>query len=97
MVEWEFFGIDICIECLQMLEICLRSCCEAFVTFAWCTCYLHRARRWLYLEDSWSSWFFFMVCGDDHLLRTNMVLGKGVVYSFIWHVILGVRMVSFIS
>ena len=36
----------------------------------------------------------FMVCGDGCILRTYRVLGKGVVYAFIWHVILGVRMVS---
>ena len=36
----------------------------------------------------------FMVCGDSCILRTNGVIGKGVVYAFIWHVILGVRMVS---
>ena len=36
----------------------------------------------------------FMVCGDGFILRTHKVLGKGVVYAFIWHVILGVRMVS---
>ena len=45
-----------------------------------------------------SSWYvemvFFMVCGDGCILRTNGVLGKGVVYAFIWHFILGVRMVS---
>ena len=45
-----------------------------------------------------SSWyveiFFFMVCGDGCILRTYGVLGKGVVYAFIWHVILVVRMVS---
>ena len=45
-----------------------------------------------------SSWyveiFFFMLCGDGYILRINGVLGKGVVYSFIWHVILGVKMVS---
>ena len=45
-----------------------------------------------------SSWYveivFFMVCGDGCILRNNGVLGKGVVYDFIWHVILGVRMVS---
>ena len=34
-----------------------------------------------------------MVCGDGCILRTYGVLGKGVVYSFIWHVILSVRMV----
>ena len=38
---------------------------------------------------------FFMVCGDGCILRTYGVLGKGVVYAFIWHVILGVRMVHF--
>ena len=37
-----------------------------------------------------------MVCGDGCILRTHKVLGKGVVYAFIWHVILGVRMVSFL-
>ena len=48
-----------------------------------------------------SSWYvemvFFMVCGDGCILRTYEVLGKGVVYAFIWHVILGVRMVSLLS
>ena len=39
---------------------------------------------------------FFMVCGDGFILRTNGILGKGVVYAFIWHVILGVMMVSFL-
>ena len=47
-----------------------------------------------------SSWYvemgFFMVCGDGCILRNNRVLGKGVNYAFIWHVILGVRMVSFL-
>ena len=38
----------------------------------------------------------FMVCGDGCILRSYGVLGKGVVYAFIWHIILGVRMVSFI-
>ena len=37
---------------------------------------------------------FFMVYGDGYILRTHRVLGKGVVYAFILHVILGVRMVS---
>ena len=37
---------------------------------------------------------FLHVCGDGCILRTHRVLGKGVVYAFIWHVILGVRMVS---
>ena len=45
-----------------------------------------------------SSWYvemvFFMVFGDGCIFRTHRVLGKGVVYAFIWHVILGVRMVS---
>ena len=44
-----------------------------------------------------------MVCGDGFLhgvwrwlhLEDPQVLGQGVVYAFIWHVILGVRMVSF--
>ena len=44
-----------------------------------------------------SSWYvemvFFMVCGDGCILRTHKVLGKGVIYAFIWHVILGARMV----
>ena len=47
-----------------------------------------------------SSWYvemvFFMVYGDGCILRTYGVLGKGVVYAFIWHVILGVRMFSFL-
>ena len=34
-----------------------------------------------------SSWYvemvFFMVCGDGYILRTNEVLGKGVIYAFI--------------
>ena len=34
-----------------------------------------------------SSWYvemvFFMVCGDDYILRTNGVLGKGVVCAFV--------------
>ena len=42
-----------------------------------------------------SSWnvemVFFMVCGDGFILRTYRVLGKGVVYDFIWHAIFGVR------
>ena len=37
----------------------------------------------------------FMVCGYCCILRTNGVLGKDVVYAFIYHFILGVRMVSF--
>ena len=37
---------------------------------------------------------FFMVCGDGCVLRTHGVLRKSVVYAFIWHVILGVSMVS---
>ena len=37
---------------------------------------------------------FFMVCGDGCILRTNGDLGKGVVYTFIRYVILGVRIVS---
>ena len=48
-------------------------------------------------EDG-SSWYvemvFFMVYGDGYILRTHKVLGKGVVYAFIWHVILGMRMIS---
>ena len=46
-----------------------------------------------------SSWYvemvFFMVCEDGCILRTHRVLGKGVVYAFILHGILGVRMVLF--
>ena len=76
---------------------------ETSLTFAWCTCYLHGVWRWLDLEDSWGSWLsswcvemvFFEVYGDGCILRTNSVLGKGVVYVFIWHVILGIKMVSF--
>ena len=53
---------------------------EAPLTFAWCTLF--------------SSWYvemvFFMVYGDGCILRTYVILGKGVVYAFI----LGVRMVS---
>ena len=45
-----------------------------------------------------SSWYvemvFFMVYGDGCILRTHRVLGKAVVYAFILHVILGMRMVS---
>ena len=44
-----------------------------------------------------SSWYmeivFFMVHGDGCILRTYRVLDKCVVYDFIWHVILGIRMV----
>ena len=47
-----------------------------------------------------SSWYiemvFFMVYGDGCILRTYGVLGKGVFYAFVLHVILGVRMVSFL-
>ena len=79
-----FVGIDIFIECLQMLEDVLHLVvAEVSLTFAWCTCYLHGVWRW-----------FFMVCGDGCILRAHVVLGKGVVYVFIWHVILGLRMVS---
>ena len=74
-----FFGIDIFIECLQMLEVCLRSCC-CRSTFDICMVHL----------------IFFMVCGDGCILRTHRVLGKGVVFAFIWHVILGLMMVSFL-
>ena len=38
---------------------------------------------------------FFMVCGDGYILRTNEVLGKSLIYVFIWHIIFGVRKVSF--
>ena len=45
-----------------------------------------------------SSWYvemvFFMVCGDGCILRSNGVLGKGVVYALIRKIILGVRMIS---
>ena len=43
------------------------------------------------LTFAWCTCFFFMVCGDGCILRTHRVLGKGVVYTFIF----GVRMVSF--
>ena len=77
IVEWEFFGIDIFIECLQMLKVCLTSCCCRSI-FDICMVHL----------------VIFMVCGDGCILRTYGVLGKGVVYDFIWHVILGGKMVS---
>ena len=83
---------------------------EASLTFAWCTwlsswCVkMVRSRElmgflviFMVCRDI-SSWYvdmiFFMVCGDGCILSTNGVLGKGVVYYFICHVILGVRMVS---
>ena len=53
--------------------------------FSWCV--------EMVLHGMWR-WFFFMVCGDGCILRTNGILGIGVVYAFILHVILGVRMVS---
>ena len=74
-------GIDIFIEYLQMLEVCLRSCC---CRSAFDICMVH-----LVLHGMWR-WSFFMVCGDGCILRTHRVLGKGVVYV----IIIGVRMVS---
>ena len=77
-----------------MMEVCLRSCCCRSV---FDSCMVHLV-IFIVCGDG-SSWYvemvFFMVCGDGCILRTHGVLAKGVVYSFIWHVILGVRMVSF--
>ena len=65
---------------------------EASLTFAWCTWYLHGVWRWFFMVsgDVFSSWcvemVFFMVCGDGCILRTYGVLGKGIVYAFIFYV-----------
>ena len=72
-------GIDIFIECLQMLEVCLRSyCCRSVFDI----CMVHLVSSWcveMILHGMWR-WFFFMVCGDGCILRTYGFLGKGVVY-----------------
>ena len=76
-----------------MLEICLRSCCYISI-FDICIVHLLSSRCVeMVLHGTWR-WSFFMVCRDGCILRTHGVLGKGVVYAFIWHVILGVKMVS---
>ena len=53
-----FSGIDIFIECLQMLEVCLKSCCykSAFDIYMVHFVFLHGVWRWLHLEDSQGSW-----------------------------------------
>ena len=76
-----------------MLEVCLRSyCCRS----AFDICMVHLV-IFMVCGDG-SSWYvemvFFMMYGDGCILKTYGVLCKGVVYAFIWHVILGVRMVS---
>ena len=57
-IEWEIF-----LALIYLLSVCRcwrfvldPVATEASLTFAWCTCYLHGAWRWLDLEDSWSSW-----------------------------------------
>ena len=60
------FGIDIFIECLQMLEVCLRSCCcrstfdicmvHLVLHGMWRWFFLHGVWRWLHLEDTRGSW-----------------------------------------
>ena len=93
-----------------MLEVCLRSyCCRSIFDIcmvhllsSWCVKMVRSFIGFLVMFmvcGDGSSWyvemvFFFMVYGDGFILRTYGVLGKGVVYTFIWHVILGVRMVS---
>ena len=54
---------------------------EASLTFAWCT-WLSSWCVEMVLHGMWRR-FFFIVCGDGCILRTNGVLGKSVVYAFI--------------
>ena len=64
-----FFGIDIFIKCLQMLEVYFRS-------------YFYKSIFSIYMVHLLVV-VIFMVCGDGCILRTHGVLGKDVVYAFI--------------